>query len=427
MTAKRIGIISDHASPLAALGGVDSGGQNVYVANIATGLGRLGYSVDIFTRKDRSDLPSVIPYTLGCRIINITAGPEGRIEKEQLLPFMEEFAERVRSFCATYGSYDLIHANFFMSGLVAVRLKYLLGIPFVVTFHALGRIRRIFQKDTDRFPEERFEIEEEIVENASGIVAECPQDRQDLIKYYGADPARITVIPCGYAPEEFYPVKRATARRILGFGRDERIVLHLGRMVPRKGIDNLIRGFALMLRRNPGMKARLVIVGGDTVEADPAATPEIGRLQAVAAAEAVADRVVFKGQVGRGILKFFYSASDVFVTTPWYEPFGITPVEAMACGTPVIGSRVGGLKFSIRDGKTGFLVPPFSPAALAEKLSWLLSDRKLREHVSNAAVKRARELFTWDKVVYSLTGLYEKTVVPRVSETDGFTLNDEQK
>ncbi len=424
MTVKRIGIISDHASPLAALGGTDSGGQNVYVANIATGLGKLGYEVDIFTRKDRPDLPFLIPYTRGCRIINIVAGPEAYVPKEELLAHMGEFSERVESFCATYGSYDIVHANFFMSGMAAMRLNYFLGIPFVVTFHALGRIRKMFQKGADRFPEERLAIEDEIVEKAAGIIAECPQDRQDLVKFYGASPERISVIPCGFDPEEFGPVKRSAARRILGLPRDEKVVLHLGRMVERKGIDNLIRAFALFLRRSQA-KALLVIVGGETVDADPVATPEIGRLQEIARREGIADRVVFKGQVGRGILKYFYGAADVFVTTPWYEPFGITPVEAMACGTPVIGSRVGGVKFSIREGKTGFLVPPSSPEALADRLATILENRKLREQLSVNSVKRANELFTWEKVVYALAGVYEKIAASRVRETNGFTVQDE--
>lgn len=411
MNARRIGIISDHASPLASLGGVDSGGQNVYVASIASGLGKRGYEVDIFTRKDRQDLPSVIPYTRGCRIINIKAGPEEQVAKEDLLPYMDEFSDRVADFCRDFGSYDIIHANFFMSGLVAVKLNYVLGTPFVVTFHALGKIRRQFQKGADRFPEERFDIEDRIVARAAGIVAECPQDRQDLIKQYAADPDKISVIPCGFDPDEFHPVTAATARRVLGFEPDEKIVLQLGRMVERKGIDNVIRAFALMVRRRPSLlPSRLIVVGGETVDPDPVVTPEIGRLQEIAASEGIADKVVFKGQVGRGILKFFYNAADVFVTTPWYEPFGITPVEAMACGTPVIGSRVGGLKFTIRDGRTGFLVPAASPEALEEKMALVLSDGDLRERLGINARKRAAGMFTWDRIVRQTISFYEKAL-----------------
>src|SRR5262249_43770044 len=153
-----------------------------------------------------------------------------------------------------------------------------------------------------------------------------------------------------------------------GLHPDEPLILQLGRMVRRKGVENVIRGFACLLRRH-GISARLLIVGGETSEPDPAATPEIGRLMSVAREEGVEGLVLFVGRRDREMLKYYYSAADVFVTTPWYEPFGITPVEAMACGTPVVGANVGGIKFTVRDGEAGYLVPPEDPEALAERLA----------------------------------------------------------
>src|SRR5205814_8009319 len=150
-----------------------------------------------------------------------------------------------------------------------------------------------------------------------------------------------------------------------GFHPHDPLVLHVGRIVPRKGIDTVVAGFARLVHEH-GIRARLVIVGGETADADPSATPEIGRLQEIARAEGVGDRILFAGRQSRDRLKLYYSAADVFVTTPWYEPFGITPLEAMACATPVVGSNVGGIKFTVRDGETGYLVPPGNPEALAE-------------------------------------------------------------
>jgi D-inositol-3-phosphate glycosyltransferase len=366
---KRIAMISEHASPLAILGGVDSGGQNVYVGQLARHLATIGYEVDVFTRRDSPLLPETAEWVNGVRIVHVPAGPAEYVRKEKLLPHMKEFTDFMARFCRRQRRrYALAHANFWMSGLVAADLKQLLGLPFVVTFHALGRIRRLYQREADGFPDERFAIEDRIVTEADHLVAECPQEEEDLIRWYNADPARITIVPGGFDPSELWPISKALARVSLGLTPDEPIILQLGRMVPRKGVDTVIRGFA-RLRREHGIAARLLVVGGDSNDADAGVTPEIGRLQAIARAEGVADHVVFVGRRGREVLKYYYSAADVFVTTPWYEPFGITPVEAMACGTPVIGSNVGGIKFTVRDGETGYLVAPDDPAAIGERIA----------------------------------------------------------
>ncbi|MFL5682662.1 MAG: glycosyltransferase, partial [Chloroflexota bacterium] len=236
--SRRIAMISEHASPLATLGGVDAGGQNVYVAQVARRLAALGDRVDVFTRRDDPDLPPVVDLAPGVRVIHVPAGPPEPVAKEDLLPLMEEFTAWMTARLRR-SSYDVIHANFFYSGLVAADLKASLGLPFVVTFHALGRVRRQFQGDTDRFADERFAIEERIVAEADRILAECPQDEEDLIRLYNADHERIAMIPCGYDPGEFSPMSRPLARMDLGLDPTEPILLQLGRMVPRKGVDNV--------------------------------------------------------------------------------------------------------------------------------------------------------------------------------------------
>ena len=405
---RRIAMISEHASPLGALGGVDSGGQNVYVGQVSRNLADLGYEVDVFTRRDSNRVPRVVRWIEGVRIIHVPAGPPVRIPKEHLLPSMGEFTAYVLRCCHRI-DYDLVHANFFMSGLVAADLKCATGIPFVVTFHALGRVRRLHQAESDGFPEERLEIEDRIIAEADRIIAECPQDEEDLICLYGANPGKITVIPCGFDPEEFWPVSKAAARIALGLDPDHPVLLQLGRMVPRKGVDTVIRALG-HLSREAGMSPRLLIVGGESDEPDARITPEIGRLRRIAEEEGLSDEVVFVGRRGRGSLKYYFSAADIFITTPWYEPFGITPVEAMACGTPVIGSRVGGIKFTVREGENGYLVPPNDPEALAEQIAHLYRNPELLTQFGRQAIRRANSLFTWQRVTSAVANLYEEVI-----------------
>jgi D-inositol-3-phosphate glycosyltransferase len=409
----RIAMLSEHASPLAMLGGVDAGGQNVYVGQLARHLAGLGYEVDVFTRRDSAVLPETAEWVGGVRIIHVPAGPPEFVRKEDLLPHMEEFtAGMLRMVRRQRRGYAIMHANFWMSGLVAADVKQATGIPFVITFHALGRVRRAFQQAADQFPDARFAIEDRIVAEADHIVAECPQDEEDLIRHYNADPARITVVPGGFDPSEMWPISKVLARVSLGLDPDEPVILQLGRLVPRKGVDTVIRAHARLLRDH-GVQARLLIVGGESNDPDPQLTPEIGRLQRIARDEGIADSVEFVGRRGREVLKHYYSAADVFVTTPWYEPFGITPLEAMACGTPVIGANVGGIKFTVRDGETGYLVPPDDADAVAERIAHLFRHPRLMTLFRRQAIKRANDLFTWEHVASGVATLYEDVLVAR--------------
>lgn len=414
---RKIAFISEHASPLASLGGVDSGGQNVYVAELAKHLASSGHAVDIYTRWEDAKLPKVIDWENNIRVIHVKAGPVGLLPKEELLAFMPAFKEDMIEFITSEKiTYNLIHANFFMSGLVAMWLKEALDIPFVITFHALGFVRQIHQGKSDKFPPERIAIEREIVQNADAVIAECPQDQTDLIEYYNAPVEKITIIPCGFSSKEFYPINRENACAIVGLKADEKILLQLGRMVPRKGVDNVVRSLEKL--KNSGVKYRLVIVGGETDDPNPMACPEIARLQKIARDAGVEDKVTFVGRKSREMLKYYYCAADVFISTPWYEPFGITPLESMACGTPVIGSNVGGIKYSVLDGKTGFLVPPNDPDALASKIQLLISNPALHQQMKKASIQRVKESFTWQKVALLVAELYKQIQVPAlVSKT----------
>jgi len=306
-----------------------------------------------------------------------------------------------------------MHANFFMSGMVARQVRKSLGIPFVMTFHALGRVRRLSQREADAFPDVRFAIEEQLMREADRIIAECVQDRADMEQLYGAPSEHIDIVPCGFDPDEFWPVT-LDARQRLGLGQDEFVVLQLGRMVPRKGVDNVIRAVAI-LQRQYQVRARLLVVGGNAESPDPVATPELGRLMALAQELGVAESVTFTGQRRRPQLRYYYSAANVFVTTPWYEPFGITPVEAMACGTPVVGTAVGGIKTTVIDGETGYLVPPNDPEAVAERLAWLHDHPHVAQRIGWAGMRRAYQHFTWRSVATHIASVYESVLDPATS------------
>jgi glycosyltransferase involved in cell wall biosynthesis len=406
---KRIAFISEHASPLAILGGIDNGGQNVYVAELSMQLARKGYQIDIYTRRDDATAPEVVEWQPGVRVIHITAGPSTFIPKEQLLQYMQDFTFHMLYFMSRHELYyDLVHAHFFMSALVASNIKKAVGIPYVVTFHALGLVRKLHQKQQDAFPPERMLIEKHVVEDANLLIAECPQDEEDLITHYDADPERIAIVPCGFNPDEFFPMEKDAARDYLRLSRHDKIILQLGRMVPRKGVDNVIR--AAGIASNATAKLKLLVVGGESDTPDPVLTPEIGRLKEVARECNISDQVIFTGRKPRSLLRYYYAAADIFISTPWYEPFGITPLEAMACGTPVIGSNVGGIKYSVVDRRTGFLVPPHEPEILAGKINELLHDAVLHHSMCKNAIKHVKGNFTWSKVAASIHQVYNKVI-----------------
>jgi D-inositol-3-phosphate glycosyltransferase len=397
----RVAMISEHASPLAAaLGGEDSGGQNVYVAEMARHLGMMGHQVDVFTRRDSTHEPAVVPFAEGVRIVNLSAGPAKGVPKDELFPFMVEFRDAFYRFAEEEpAAYDLVHANFWMSGWVACEASRDLGLPFAQTFHALGEIKRREQGANDTSPPERRAVEFRILEEVDRVLATCPAEVEELTDLYDADPARLTLVPCGVDVETFRPVNRKEARRALGLP-DRPTVVYVGRLVPRKGVDTLIEAFALLPRN---LDARLAIVGGE-----PGGSPEATNLSVLADRLGISARVSFAGSRPREDLHRYYGAADAAVSVPRYEPFGMTPLEAMACATPVVGSRVGGIKTSVADGKTGYLVPPRDPQALAERLLRLLSDEASRERMGGAARRRIEEHYTWERVSSLAAGAFSE-------------------
>jgi D-inositol-3-phosphate glycosyltransferase len=411
---KRIAFLSEHASPTALLGGTDAGGQNVYVDEMTRHLARLGYSIDIFTRRDSMDTPQVIEWAPGVRVVNLPAGPAAPIPKDELWPLMSEFRDSFLSFMELEEvRYHLIHGNFWMSGWVAADLQRRLDIPAVQIFHATGISKHQHQQEADTSPEVRIAIERDIVRKVDRIIAHCPSEWAELVNEYTADPRKIVTIPSGVNLETFRPVERREARRHIGLDPDGKVIVYVGRLLERKDIRNIVRALALLVRRcessgdSPGSPPMLLIVGGATPEPDPIATPEIGELQRLAEELGVQERVRFAGEHQPDELRYHYSAGDVVVSTPWYEPYGFTVLEAMACGRPVIGSAVGGLTFTIVDGKTGLLVPPRDPEALAERLHEFYSEPAATLRMGAAARSRVESRFTWPLAALRTSALYQ--------------------
>ena len=415
MTMTRIAFLSEHASPVALLGGVDAGGQNVYVDEVSRHLGRLGYAVDVFTRREEPDAPPIVDWAPGVRVINLEVGPARWVPKDDLWPLMPAFREAIARFAANEpGGYHLIHGNFWMSGWVAATLRSRLQVPVVQIFHAMGVTKRREQGAADTSATERIEVEREVVRSVDRLIAQCPSEERELVDDYGADAAKVAVIPSAVDIETFRPVPRDEARRRLGLATDEAIIVYVGRMLPRKDVRNIVRALAILKDRvPPAAVPRLLLVGGATEQPDPVATPEIGELQRLAAELGVADRLRFVGRRQPDELRFYYGAGDVVVTTPWYEPFGLTPLEGMACGRPVIGSAVGGISFTIVDGVTGALVPPRQPAALAACLHDLLAQPERRERMGKAARTRVEREFTWSRVAARTDDLYQSLLAER--------------
>lgn len=425
----RIAFLSEHASPVALLGGVDAGGQNVYVDEVSRALARRGYTVDVFTRRDNVEDAEIIDLAPGVRVVNLTAGPPVPLLKDDLWPYMPEFRDAFLRFMERDEvRYDLLHGNFWMSGWVATELRARLGIPAVQIFHAMGKTKRRHQKQVDTSPRERINVELGIVRHVDRMIAQCPGEQSELVDDYGADPRKVVILPSAVNTRIFHPITRAEARKQIGLDPNAKVIVYVGRLIPRKDIRNIVRALALLVERDEERRATLkdaptaapvlLVVGGETVEPDPAVTPEIGELQRLAAELGVSAHVRFTGKRPPNVLSYYYSAADVAVSTPWYEPFGLTPLEAMACGRPMIGSAVGGLTFTIEDGKTGFLVPPRCPEALAQRLDQLLGAPDLCRQMGRAARRRVEREFTWDIVAMRTAALYETVLAERAHEED---------
>lgn len=393
----RVALVSEHANPLAAVGSVDAGGQNVHVAALAGGLAERGHEVTVFSRRDTATAPVRVTTTEGYVVEHVPAGPPTDMPKDELLPHMPAFADHLRRRWREEPP-DVVHAHFWMSGLAAVDAAKDSGVPVLHTFHALGTVKRRHQGAQDTSPPTRIALERRLCRTVDRVIATCSDEVEEL-RRMGLPPWQASVIPCGVDTDVFRPVRVPAG--------DRPRLLVIGRLVERKGVGNVIEA----LTQLPGVE--LMVAGGpapEFLETDP----DVARLRRLAARFGVDDRVRFLGSVSRTDVPAVMAAADIVVAVPWYEPFGIVPVEAMACGRPVVGSAVGGLLDTVVPGVTGELVPPRRPDLLAPVLRDLLDDPARRDAYGRAGRARAVETYQWRQVAASTEDVYASVASPRL-------------
>ena len=411
---RRIAMLSVHACPLAKLGGRDSGGMNVYVRELARVLGKSGIEVDVFTRWREKYDPQIQQLGENARVIHIESGPIGYWPKMDVYDHLDEFTAKLDAYVAAEGRpYDLIHAHYWLSASVARTLAARWAVPRIQMFHTLGLVKReVMDEDIDGESDVRVTIERQAVQESAAIAAASEIEVGELRDLYGADPAKVHVIPCGVDPMLFHPIRQADAREKLGRDQCERIVLFVGRIEQIKGIDVLLRALGLLFQRRPDLRSDvcLLVVGGALDPGDDAPeTEKILELRRLVHEHRMEANVNFVGSLDQENLALFYAAADVCAVPSLTESFGLVALEAMACGTPVVGTRVGGLQTLIEHGESGLLVPAGDYQALADAIEQVLTDHRLRMHLAHGARDRA-EHYTWQSVGDKIQALYDSVL-----------------
>jgi len=403
-------LISVHGDPAALIGEEGSGGQNVYVREVGIALTHLGCQVDMFTRRQHPDQAAIVHHAPGCRTIRLDAGPAEYIHRNELFQYLPAYVEAWLDFQQKEGrTYELLHTNYWLSSWVGMQLKARLKIPQVHTYHSIGAVKFQTTGEWPEIAQTRLDVEKNLLEQADCVVSTSPHEEADL-RQLVSKKGNVRIIPCGTDIQRYGLVDRAQAREQLGLDPDMPMVAYVGRFDPRKGIDTLIRAWAKLsdlsapseLDQIP--KGQVYIVGGS--RPGSADDEETTRLKSLVQELRLEKTIIFTGRVSDADLLLYYTAANVCVIPSHYEPFGLVALEAMASGTPVIASDVGGLKFTVLPKKTGLLVPPKDPDALAEALTQVFAQPKQWQRYGVAAQKHVQKVFSWSGVAVQLKELY---------------------
>lgn len=409
----RIAMLSYHTCPLATLGGKDTGGMNVYVRDLTRELGRMGVHVDVFTRSQDEHVPHVLhDLGYGNRVVHIPAGPEAPKSKSDIANYIPEFVEGIKQFAAEKNiQYEVIHSHYWMSGIAAEQLSDAWGgTPIVHMFHTLGEMKnRVARSEHERAGEDRLNGERQVLRSSDRIIVATLAEMTQLRFLYRADDRKMVVIPPGVDTSHFYPIQADEAKQYIGLKREDRMVLFVGRIEPLKGVDTLINAMCCLDLRDKNLPVHLAIIGGEPDAEPQDMTAEMVRLQKLCDDLAMGQTVLFLGKRGQDTLPYYYSAAEALVMPSLYESFGMVALEAMACGTPVIASEVGGLGYLVQNEVTGFTIPDSDPGALCEKLSAILNDAPLRETMGLRAAGYALD-YAWEKVAAQIVDVYKELI-----------------
>ena len=393
-----------HTSPTASLGQNGNGGLNVYVREVASAFSDRGIATDIFTRKQSADDPAVESLASLSRVIYLPAGRS--LDKYSLYGEVPIFAAGIRAFAESeHLSYDMLYSHYWLSGEVACLLRAEMDVAWAHTAHTLGLVKnRTLASGARPEPALRIRVEGEIAQQADLLIGSTPDEADELVRLYGANPERVHVVAPGIDLATFQPLDRADARRKIGYGPGG-VLLFVGRLERLKGVDVAIRALAL-LRDRAHEDLRLIVLGEDVRDGDES---EKERLKVVASAAGVRDRVDFLGSVAHHELPYFYAAADVCVMPSYSESFGLVALEAQACGCPVVASGVSGLRSVVRDEVSGYLIDDHDPALYAERIGRLLADPELAQQMGRRGRLLAQR-FSWTRTADRLGNLFEGAI-----------------
>lgn len=417
MSIERLAVLSVHTSPLATLGGKKTGGMNVYVRELAQELGRRGIQVDIFTRRT-SPFELEIDESLGenVRVIHIAAGPINVLPPDAQVPFLSEFTARLMAFTTMRGiHYDIIYSHYWLSGWVAQKLKEAWGTPFVQMFHTLGYMKQRIVHHSSPMPDERINTETLITRWADRIVAATPAEYSQLLWLYRARRQKIEVIPPGVNTDRFQPTSSASAREQLGLADNTRFLLFVGRIEPLKAVDTILEALSLLRSQDAELleNVRFIVIGGDPEDEND---PEMFRLNQQAHELHLDDITLFLGAREQSVLPLYYAAASAVIMPSDYESFGMVALEAMASGTPVIASEVGGLAFLVRENETGFLIPVREPGSLAERIRRIIAEPDASARMGRRASQLALE-YAWPRIADRLLDVFRDILSADSSRT----------